>query len=140
MACGNARASRGSTCALTPVVPPYIAPSMPTFACSRESTAPAATIPAYMSVLAPSLLRPAAAMRSSRASAASTRGSSWAASATTNVQPGSAVTARRTLWGSDSAPPPVLAQRPVTTPPTTYSIRNRPSGAQVSSQFQPLAV
>src|SRR5690606_39915724 len=45
-----------------------------------------------------------------------------------------------TFFGSCSAPPPLVAQRPVTTPPTTYSVRNRPSRTQLSSQFQPLAV
>ena len=45
----------------------------------------------------------------------------------------------RTWTGTDSAPPPVDAQRPVTTPPGRNQGRNRPSRAHVSSQLQPLA-
>src|SRR5690554_1478094 len=69
------------------------------------------------------------------------RGSSCEASATTSFQPGSATTAPRTCFGSWRAPPPpLLAQRPVTTPPTTYSGRNRPSCTFASSQCQPFAL
>ena len=84
---------------------------------------------------------PAAASANARspASAASTRGSSWAASATTSTQPGSATTARRSTRGICSAPPPRDAQRPDTTPPTTYSGRNLPPETQASSQAQPCA-
>ena len=91
-----------------------MAPSIPYFACGRVSTAPASTMPWYMSVA-----RPARAIAASPDIAASTRGSSCAASATTNVQPSSATTAPRTCLGSWSAPPPSDAQRPVTTPPGT---------------------
>ena len=44
---------------------------------------------------------------------ASTRGSSWATSATTNIQPSSATAAGRTCTGNDSAPPPLDDHRPV---------------------------
>jgi hypothetical protein len=71
---------------------------------------------------------------------ASTRGSSWATSATTNRQPSSATAAGRTWSGTESAPPPVDAHRPVTTPPGRNQGRKRPSRTQASSQFQPLAV
>ena len=75
-----------------------------------------------------------------RSSPASTRGSSWATSATTNRQPSSATAAGRgPAAGTDSAPPPLDAHRPVTTPPGRNQDRNRPSRTQVSSQVQPLA-
>jgi len=61
-------------------------------------------------------------------------------SATTNVQPGSARTARRTTLGICSAPPPRVAHRPDTTPPGTYSGRNRPLLTQASHHAQPCAV
>ena len=75
----------------------------------------------------------------SPAIAASTRGSSWATSATTSSQPGSARTASRSCRGSWSAPPPDDAQRPVTTPPGTYTGRNRPSCTHSASHVQPFA-
>src|SRR5215468_11064945 len=81
----------------------------------------------------------ATASASSPASAASTRGSSCAASATTRTQPGSATTARRSTRGICSAPPPLVAHRPETTPPTTYSGWNRPPVTHSSSQDQPYA-
>ena len=78
-------------------------------------------------------------VRGRAAIAASTRGSSCATSATTSSQPGSARTASRSWRGSCSAPPPDDAQRPVTTPPGTYTGRNRPSRTHSSSQVQPFA-
>ena len=91
-----------------------MAPSIAYFASDRVSTMPASTTPWYRSAC-----RPAAAMAPSPDIAASTRGSSWAASATTSFHPGSARTAARMLAGSCSAPPPLVAHRPVTTPPGT---------------------
>ena len=87
-----------------------------------------------------SLDRAASAIAASPLIPASTRGSSWATSATTNRQPSSATAAGRIWVGTDSAPPPVAAHRPVTTPPGRNQERNRPSRTQASSQFQPLAV
>ncbi len=81
--------------------------------------------------------RPPAASPASPAIAASTRGSSWAASATISVQPSSATTTRRITLGICSAPPPLVAHRPDTTPPTTYSARKRPSRTHWSAQVQP---
>ena len=78
-------------------------------------------MPAYRS-----LSRAASAILESCASATSTRGSSWEASATISLWPGSAWTAPRIWRGICSAPPPREAQRPETTPPTTYSGWNRP--------------
>ncbi len=78
-------------------------------------------------------------MPGSPESAARTRGSNWPASATTSSQPGSATAAPRMIRGICSAPPPRLAHRPDTTPPTTYSGRNRPSRTQASRQAQPCA-
>ena len=54
--------------------------------------------------------------RGRRSCPASTRGSSWATSATTKVQPSSATAAGRTCTGIDSAPPPFEDQRPVVEP------------------------
>jgi hypothetical protein len=71
--------------------------------------------------------------------AASTRGSSWAASAATRRHPGSARTAGRRARGICRAPPPRVAQRPDTTPPTTYSGRNRPPSTQLRSHDHPCA-
>jgi hypothetical protein len=76
----------------------------------------------------------------SREIAASTRGSSWDASATTSRQPGSATTARRITFGICSPPPPFVTQRPDTVPPGTNPGRNRPSWTQSCNQLQPFAV
>ena len=46
----------------------------------------------------------------------------------------------RFFSGTDSAPPPFDAHRPVTTPPGTNHDRNRPSRTHASSQAQPFAV
>src|SRR4051794_10074089 len=86
---------------LSPRVPPYIAPRMPTFASARVATAPLATMPWYRSDA-----RAASAIAVSALMPASTRGSSWATSATTNRQPSSATAAGRTWNGTESAPPP----------------------------------
>ena len=69
---------------------------------------------------------------------ASTRGSSWATSATTNIQPSSATAAGRTCTGNDSAPPPLDDQRPVVEPAGWYDGRNRPPLTHWSIQAQPL--
>ena len=79
---------------LSPRVPPYIAPSMPTLASARVATAPLATMPWYRSVD-----RAASAIAASPLMPASTRGSSWATSATTNRQPSSATAAGPHLGG-----------------------------------------
>src|ERR671939_379229 len=97
---------------LSPRVPPYIAPRMPTLASAPVAPAPAATMPAYRSAE-----RAASAIAASPLMPASTRGSSCATSATTNRQPSSATAAGRICSGTDSAPPPFDAHRPVTTPP-----------------------
>ncbi len=134
MAVGYWRRRVASSGPMSPLVWPYIAPSRPSLAFSRSPWKACAASAAYRS--------PSAAVRASPASwerAASTRGSSWAASATTRAQPGSATTAPRRMRGICSAPPPRLAQRPETTPPTTYSGRNRPPRAQASCQAQPWA-
>src|SRR5487761_651606 len=116
-----------------PPAPPYIADSSATLALLRSPpNAPASS--EYRSPAAA-----ASANARSPASAASTRGSSCAASPTTRVQPGSATTARRSTRGICSAPPPLEAHRPETTPPTTYSGRNLPPATQESSQLQPCA-
>ena len=85
----------------------------------------------------PARRRPAGRRRRPRPARAARAGP---ASATTRRQPGSATTARRTTLGICSAPPPRLAQRPETTPPGTYSARNRPSRTQASRHAQPCAV
>src|SRR4051794_19734302 len=131
---GYRRASRGIMRPLSPRVPPYIAPSIPTLASARVATAPPATMPWYRSDD-----RAAFAIAVSALMPARTRGSSWATSATTNRQPSSATAAARTCVGTDSAPPPLDAHRPVTTPPGRKNDRNRPSCTQLSSQAQPLA-
>ena len=69
---------------------------------------------------------------------ASTRGSSWATSATTNIQPSSATAAGRTCTGNDSAPPPLDDHRPVVEPAGWYDGRNRPPLTHWSIQAQPL--
>ena len=97
---GNVRRSRGTSRPLSPVVAPYIAPSIAIFASERVATAPVSTMPAYRS-----FPRAASASAVSRAIAASTRGSSCATSATTSSQPGSARTAARSWRGICSAPP-----------------------------------
>lgn len=104
-------------------------------ASARVATTPAATMPWYRS--AP---RAASAIAVSPLMPASTRGSSCATSATTKRRPSSATAAGRTWAGTDSAPPPLDAQRPVTTPPGTNQARNRPSRTQASSHAQPFAV
>ncbi len=83
-------------------------------------------------------ISPAARARPrSPAIAASTRGSSWAPSATTSRHPSSATTTRRITLGICSAPPPLVAQRPDTTPPTTYSGWKRWSRTHWCAQVQP---
>ena len=130
---GNRRRSTASNWPASPPAPPYMADSSATLALPRSPP----NAPASASYRSP--VPAAAANARSPARAASTRGSSCAASATTRTWPGSATTARRSTRGICSAPPPRVAQRPDTTPPTTYSARNRPPATHSSSQAQPCA-
>lgn len=102
----------------SPVVEPYIAPSRAIFARPRSASAVPAARPCSATSRYRSGVVPARASASSAAIAARMRGSTWEASATVSVHPGSARTASRTPAGTCMAPPPWAAHRPVTTPPT----------------------
>ena len=105
---------------LSPLVAPYIAPSRPSLASWRLATAPSSTIPWYRSA-------PRADLASARSPLipASTRGSSWATSATTNA---TVVGHGRgsDLHRGDRRAPPLDDHRPVAEPDGWYDGRNLP--------------
>src|SRR6185437_3565000 len=134
IATGNLLRNTASNGPMPPLVCPYIAPSSASFAAARSPSNASAASAAYRSPSAAARARPR-----SPDTAASTRGSSCPASATTSDQPSSAMTARRMMRGICSAPLLRVAQRPDTTPPTTYSGRYLPPFTQASCQAQPCA-